>query len=233
MSGWGNGRSDTIGKTATKVWREGDTVKVLYHQTVVVEFTRDQIILRNGGWHTKTTMLRWNQASRQFGLGFSAYSKRGKWLVSFPTCVGGTQEYVDGTEMVIVPATPLVLPDLKPATVLLDRYHKTDGWRGYAVPGCAIAGSSDTGMWSDSPCPSDRVEAEINRFREAALEAGFPTALRAGETSNVFCAKVWVTVNARRWHAAARWAAEWIKDNDASLNYLHAAEQDQVLKEAA
>lgn len=226
---WGNGRSDTIGKTATKVWRDGDTVKVLYHQTVVVEFNRERVILRNGGWHTRTTMLRWNQASRQFGLGFSAYAKRGKWHVVHR---GMDTIYEDGDEL-ILPAGNITLPDLKPRTILLDRYHKTDGWRGYAIPGCAIAGSSDTGMWSDSPCPSDKVKLEIERFQEAARKAGFPTRLKAGETSNVFCAKVWVVVNARVWHSAARWAAEWLKAHDRELNYLHGAEQDQVLEKAA
>lgn len=225
-------RHNEIGRTATKVWRDGDEVFVLYHQTVVVQFNRRRIILRNGGWHTKTTMLRWNQASHQFGLGFSAYAKRGKWYVTAPWPVGGSQEFVDGEEMELVPPMPLSLPDLpKRAAPILDRYSKIDGWRGYRIPGLAIAGASDTGTWSDSPCPSGLVELEVSAFRLAASRAGFATRVRVGETSNVFCAKVWVTVHPAQWRRAASWALEYLREHDRGINYLHDAAQSRVLTE--
>ena len=46
------------------------------------------------------------------------------------------------------------------------RYHRIDGWRGFWIPGTAVAGVSDTGTWSDSPCPTPAVKAELRALAE-------------------------------------------------------------------
>lgn len=107
------------------------------------------------------------------------------------------------------------------------RYHRLDGWRGYMIPGSAIAGASDTGMASDSPCPSDKVKAEVHRFqRECLRPAGIKSRQRIGGSSNVFCGKRWVCVSEADWPKAAALALEWIDGNEHGLHYLHDADQN-------
>lgn len=104
------------------------------------------------------------------------------------------------------------------------RYHRIDGWRGYTIPGSAVAGSSDTGTWSDSPCPSDKVVAELARFRKECLRpAGIRSVMRFGGSSNVFCGKRWVCVSASDWEKANELTTEWLKANDRNTHYIHNA----------
>lgn len=111
------------------------------------------------------------------------------------------------------------------------RYHRIDGWRGYRIPGLAIAGASDTGTSSDSPCPSGDVKAEIQRFRGECLRpAGIHSRQRYGDSSNVFCGKHWVCVAEADFAKAARLALNWIATNDSSLRHLHGADQQKVFE---
>lgn len=74
-------------KIATKISRYGrDTNKITrvkYHDTCVVEFNKDWILLRTGGWRTPTTKARMNHASREFDLGFSVFQKNNSWYVEY------------------------------------------------------------------------------------------------------------------------------------------------------
>ena len=83
------------------------------------------------------------------------------------------------------------------------RYYRIDGWRGFMIPGAAVAGASDTGGWEDSPCPTRGVRAEIDRLRKEVLRpAGINSRMRAGASSNVFCGKRWITVSPEDWPRA-------------------------------
>ena len=107
-----------------------------------------------------------------------------------------------------------------------NRYHRIDGWRGYSVPGAAVAGASDTGNWNDSPCPSFKVKQEIRRFQhEVLIPAGIKSRTRFGGSSNVFCGKRWVCVAPSDWDVAAKLALDWLAINDRDLRYLHNADQ--------
>lgn len=106
------------------------------------------------------------------------------------------------------------------------RYHRIDNWRGYRIPGSAVAGASDTGTWWDSPCPSDKVVEEIRRLqRECLRPAGIKSRQRGGGSSNCFCGKRWVCVAERDWNKAAALVQQWLDDNDRSLQFLHSADQ--------
>ena len=72
-----------IGKVATAVIQENFGTKVKYHNTVVVEFDIDQIILNSGGWKTLTTKNRMNQTSNEYNLGFQVFQKDFDWYVDF------------------------------------------------------------------------------------------------------------------------------------------------------
>lgn len=80
-------RRDIIGKHKTIVEsnRETGVLSVRYHNTEVVRRGPDGMItLNTGGWRTKTTKTRMNQASIEFGLGFYVYQENFGWFVEFP-----------------------------------------------------------------------------------------------------------------------------------------------------
>jgi len=80
-----HGQTQTIGTHATSTKRRGNYVTVTYHDTDVVKWNPDKndVILDNGGWFTKTTKDRMNQASNQYGLGYSVFQKDNRWYVKF------------------------------------------------------------------------------------------------------------------------------------------------------
>ena len=80
--------------TATSIFTdENGTTHVQYHATRVVSFDSGAIVLRSGGHHTNTTKTRMNQASNEFGLGFSVYQKNHNWYVDYN---GATVDFQDG-----------------------------------------------------------------------------------------------------------------------------------------
>lgn len=90
------------------------------------------------------------------------------------------------------------------------RYHKLDGWRGYAIPQYAVAGSSDTGMAYDSPARSVDAKAEIERVRAEVLRpAKIRSRVEFGRTSNVFAGKRWVVVHSRDYAKAEPLVRAW------------------------
>lgn len=72
---------------------------------------------------------------------------------------------------------------------------KTDGWRGYEQPVNAVGGANNTGMWSDSPCPTNVAKAEIEAFRKQLRREGIRSKLLGCVTSNVFCQHIYVLVH--------------------------------------
>ena len=82
-----------LGRTATTVATIHGMTCVTYHSTVVVAFDEETITLQSGGWRTATTKTRMNQASAQFGLGFTVYQEDFEWFVSH---CQETVPFVDG-----------------------------------------------------------------------------------------------------------------------------------------
>lgn len=76
-------RLDTIGTHQTKIMEHKGAILVSYHNTVVVEFTLERVVLDTGGYFTVTTKRRMNQASRQFKLGYSVFQKDYKWFCKY------------------------------------------------------------------------------------------------------------------------------------------------------
>ena len=72
-----------IGSTATTVRTEDGYTIVRYHNTDVVKFNSDEIVLNTGGWKTNTTKARMNQASNVYGLGYRVYQKDWEWFVEY------------------------------------------------------------------------------------------------------------------------------------------------------
>tara|TARA_R100001530_G_C4220523_1_gene129808 strand:- start:43 stop:426 length:384 start_codon:yes stop_codon:yes gene_type:complete len=83
----------TIGSHKTTVATDDGFTRVTYHQTAVVKFNHNEIILNSGGWETVTTKSRMNQTSNQFDLGFRVYQKDYEWFVE---CCGKIYDFFDG-----------------------------------------------------------------------------------------------------------------------------------------
>jgi hypothetical protein len=116
------------------------------------------------------------------------------------------------------------------------RYHRIDGWRGYTMPRLAVAGASDTGTWSDSPCRSGDVMAEIIRFQEEVLKPmKIKSTVVQGDSSNVFCTKHWITVSQKDFVRAAAATLKWLKEHKYDTEYIHDADLETLIveKEAA
>ena len=87
------GQQQRVGTHKTNtVTLEGMT-NIVYHSTAVVQFDNDKIILNSGGWDTRTTKSRMNQASNQYGLGFEVYQVNYSWYVDYK---GETIPFADG-----------------------------------------------------------------------------------------------------------------------------------------
>lgn len=74
-------QNSKVGAHKTAVYHDGTHTCVVYHNTCVARFNSAEIILDSGGWRTVTTKARMNQASNQYGLGFSVYQKDHVWYV--------------------------------------------------------------------------------------------------------------------------------------------------------
>ena len=67
---------------ATSIRTEDGWTHIRYHNTDVVSFNNDEIVLRTGGYRTATTRTRMNQAANQFGLGFRIHQSDFAWFVN-------------------------------------------------------------------------------------------------------------------------------------------------------
>ena len=76
-------QQNQIGTPKTKVFTENGVTYVKYHNTRVVAFSENAIILDTGGWFTPTTKTRMNQTSNAFGLGFQVYQKNYEWFADY------------------------------------------------------------------------------------------------------------------------------------------------------
>ena len=80
-----------IGSHKTSQGKNDQGMRVVrYHDTDVVAWDHKVIILYHGGYQTKTTKLRMNQASKEFGLGYRVWQKDFKWYVEYE---GETHEF--------------------------------------------------------------------------------------------------------------------------------------------
>ena len=85
-----------VTKNNTVVFNDGQHTIVKYHQTNVVKFNHNEIILNSNGWHTYTTKVRMNQTSNQYNLGYQVFQKDYEWFVKYH---GYTLEFDDGLYM--------------------------------------------------------------------------------------------------------------------------------------
>ena len=105
------------------------------------------------------------------------------------------------------------------------RYQSDDGWgRGsFDIPALAVVGSSDTGMWSDSPAPSNEVTKELNQVKQMLAREGLhPMDLNPTQSGNVFMGKRWVGVPETEWDTGMKKVKKFLKKKK-DLSYIHDA----------
>lgn len=110
----------------------------------------------------------------------------------------------------------------------MTRYHKIDAWRGYEIPEYAVAGSSYTGEWSDSPAPKSEVMPELKEFMEYLKKKGIKSRLKTTPSSNVFMQKIWVVVPEEDFKKAIPLTMNWLKRNYSRTQYIHDADLDVI-----
>lgn len=67
----------------TRVLNDEIGTRVFFHDTPVVSFNDRSILLNTGGWRTRSTKVRMNQASQEFALGFRVFQKKNDWFVGY------------------------------------------------------------------------------------------------------------------------------------------------------
>jgi len=72
---------DKLSKYNTTVCCTNGKGMVVYVSTLIVEWDENFVTLNTGGWRTVTTKRKMQQASNQFGLGYSIYANKGEWFV--------------------------------------------------------------------------------------------------------------------------------------------------------
>ena len=76
-------QTHTVGAHKTSIVQLEGLTSIVYHNTPVVQFNNEEIVLDSGGWDTRTTKTRMNQASNQYGLGFEVYQVNYTWYVEY------------------------------------------------------------------------------------------------------------------------------------------------------
>jgi len=104
------------------------------------------------------------------------------------------------------------------------KWISTDTWRGYEQSAYAVLGSSDTGTWEDSPCPSYEVNKELEDFKTYLKERGIRGIIRTERSSNAFMTKRWVIVQPNDFKKAKELAKQYLKEKKEETQYIHEAD---------
>jgi hypothetical protein len=104
------------------------------------------------------------------------------------------------------------------------KWIKTDAWRGYEQPAYAVLGSSDTGTWEDSPCPSYEVDKELKDFQKFLQEKGIKSKIINAKSSNVFMIKRWIVPEQNKYIEVKKLAEQYLKEKKEEIKYIHEAD---------
>lgn len=158
---------------ATTTFFDGDTneYKMYYHSTCVARYNRltGNVVLNNGGYITKTAVVRMNQFAAMHGLTFYVFRRDGSMWVDFTNAAGetmeiefwpgNTAEFNVNTEQVFAGwsvedriAESGVMPDM--IQPCLSWYEVKEAVNGlidsYRYAGHKVTGSFKAGKWTTS-----------------------------------------------------------------------------------
>lgn len=174
----------------------------------IAEHREDGLYITNCGWMSKTTKERLNGID-----GVTINQSKGKWYLN--------GEEWDGDWKRVNENKPPMVDESKVGGLFdtTQRWIRTDAWRGYSEPIYAVCGANDTGMWGDSPCPSNVCERELTDAVRVIKNKGIPTKIVTTETSNVFCVHRYVVVPPKYVDVAREVVREHINNSETNLIY--------------
>lgn len=195
--------------------------KLFYHNNLIAEWRPDGLYISNGGYTTysrngteipgsKTTKNKLNALP-----GVSLHQHKCKWILNGKEWDGSWIK-IKGIK------SPKVFETDKAGNlfVMSTIYKRIDGWRGYSQPEFACVGANDTGTWSDSPCPSNVRAEELEAIKNYLLLNGIKTKETICESSNVFCAHVYLVPQLKNVTKARELVKEYLENNDTRLAYV-------------
>ena len=100
------------------------------------------------------------------------------------------------------------------------KWISTDAWRGYEEPIHAICGANDTGMWSDSPCPTSVCKSELAAVTSLLRKNGINYRSKMCQTSNVFCVHRYIVVPPKDVERGKEIVKEYLAENSTRLLYV-------------
>jgi hypothetical protein len=224
MGGYNNYNNEAIrafiegrAKKVRAVISTGD--KLTYHGNLIAEWKKDGLYISNGNYTTytragaevtgsKTTKGYLNQLPR-----VSINQSQCKWYLNGNEWDGQFIN-IEGTSAPKIEANNGNYFDESTT------YKATDGWRGYTEPLYAVVGANDTGMYSDSPCPSNVREAELKAIKEHLQKEGIKTKQIVTESSNVFCVHVYLIAKVKDVERARNIVEAYLENNETRLSYL-------------
>jgi len=176
----------------------------------IAEHREDGLYITNCGWESRTTKNWLN------GLpDINVCQRKKQWYLN--------GELWDGQWIKVNSNTPPELKDAekyKKVYDLTSEWVSSDGWRGTNQPKYAICGANDTGMWSDSPCPSDVSKSELSEAISLLKKAKIPSKIISMESSNVFMRSNYVIVPPYYFNDAQKFISENFDVNSKRLTYL-------------
>lgn len=197
-----SGKAKKINNTTT------DGKSLFLFGNKIAEHRDDGLYITNCGWFTKTTKERLNGID-----GVRINQSKNKWYLN-------GNEW-DGDWIRVNENAPPKTDENKVGTLFdtTQKWVASDGWRGYNEPIYAVCGANDTGMWEDSPCPSNVRAKEIGDAVSLLKSKGIPTKEVVAETSNVFCVHVYVIVPPKYVDVAREIVREHIDSTENRLIY--------------
>jgi len=96
-------------------------------------------------------------------------------------------------------------------------WQPSDEWRGHERPYYAVAGVSDTGMWSDSPCPSDTGQKELADLKAFLKRHNITTKSMTSPSSNLFMVKQWLIVQGPKFAEAKKLVQQYLATHETHL----------------
>lgn len=179
----------------------------------IAEWRADGLYISNGGYEPAKGILSMTTKARLNDLpNVRVYAKNRKailngqeWNGEWIKIEGANVPEIQGEGNVFVMGTA---------------YKHLNGWRGYNEPIYAIAGANDTGMYSDSPCPSNVREMELKAIQEVLRQNGIKTREIVCESSNVFCVHVYLVPKVKDVQRGREIVKNYLENNETRLAYL-------------
>jgi hypothetical protein len=198
-----NGKYLKVGNSYT------DGQSFYLHNNKIAEHRSDGLYISNAGWFSNTTKERLNGIPA-----VNISQKKYKWYLN--------GEEWDGNWIRINQNEPPIVDQDKSKKKFNTSLgsERLDGWRNYDFPVYAVVGANDTGLWSDSPCPSDVNARELEAIQSKLKKAKIPTKFMTLESSNVFMVRRFIIVPPYYVDNAREIVSQYLNDNHTRLLYI-------------